>query len=109
MLGFPCRQQGGTACLGHVVCTIVLLMGFEDLERIFLICGGMCAALFIKVVHQSPDNQSAVMEQHRAVVFEVRDFVNRARCYRPKALHSGTLAGKQYFICVGNNKMGLTG
>lgn len=48
-LGFP-KQRVGTACLGHVVCTVISLMGFEDLERIFLICGGMCSALFRKVI-----------------------------------------------------------
>ena len=36
MLGFSYGQQDGTARLGHVACTIILLMGFEDLREDFL-------------------------------------------------------------------------
>lgn len=46
-LGFPAVEQ----CVCHVVCTIILLMGFEDLERISLIWGGMRSALFEKASH----------------------------------------------------------
>lgn len=106
-LGFPAGSRVEQRVC-HVVCAIILLMGFEDLERISLIWGGMHSALFKEVSHQSPDNQSAVTKQHRAVVFEVRDFVNRDRCCRPKALHGEIVARSQYFLCVGNIKMGFT-
>lgn len=46
-LGFPAVEQ----CVCHVVCTIILLMGFEDLERISLIWGRMHSALFEKASH----------------------------------------------------------
>lgn len=49
-LGFPAASRV-EQYVYHVVCTIILLMGSEDLERISLIWGGMHSALFEKVSH----------------------------------------------------------
>lgn len=48
-LGFPAGSRV-EQCVCHVVCAIILLMGFEDLERISLSWGGMHSALFKRSV-----------------------------------------------------------